>query len=74
MKNSYRRQKGTRLINYFWTAQLLSLVLFMAARNLPILDFSRRESFAYRKEPSQKFGRTRYEAKLNKQDLAYRPS
>jgi hypothetical protein len=46
----------------------------MVAGNLPILDFSRRESFAYRKEPSQKSGRTRYEAKLNKQDLAYRPS
>ena len=40
MKNSYRRQKGTRLIKYFWAAQLLSLVLFAAARNLPILDRS----------------------------------
>jgi hypothetical protein len=44
---------GTRYIKYFWAGELLSLILFLAMRNLPILDYSQRESLAYVKEPTQ---------------------
>ena len=44
---------GNRYIKYFWAGELLPLVLFLAMGNLPILDYSKRESFAYMKEPTQ---------------------
>jgi hypothetical protein len=44
---------GSRYIKYFWAGELLSLVLFLAMGNLPILDYSKRESFASMKEPTQ---------------------
>ena len=44
---------GSRYIKYFWAGELLSLILFLAMGNLPILDYSKRESFAYLKEPTQ---------------------
>ena len=44
---------GSRNIKYFWAGELLSLVLFLATGNLPILDYSKRESFAYMKAPTQ---------------------
>ena len=58
MNNSCRRQKsiqpsGSRYIKYFCAGELLSLALFLAMGNLPILDYSKRESFAYMKEPTQ---------------------
>jgi hypothetical protein len=44
---------GSRYIKYFWAGEPLTLVLFLAMENLPILDCSKRESFAYMKEPTQ---------------------
>ena len=43
---------GSRYIKYFWAGALLSLVLFLVMGNLPILDYSKRESLAYMKEPT----------------------
>jgi hypothetical protein len=45
---------GNRYIKYFWAGELLSLVVFLAMGHLPILDYSKRESFAYMKEPTQR--------------------
>ena len=44
---------GNRYVKYFWAGELLSLVLFLAIGNLPILDYSKRESLAYMKEPTE---------------------
>jgi hypothetical protein len=69
MKNPYRRQKATGLVKYFWAAELLSLVLLVAAGKLPILDCSTRESFAYMKEPSQRSLDAYVRSKAKKQEL-----
>jgi hypothetical protein len=43
---------GSSYIKYFRAGELLSLVFLLAMGNLPILDYSKRESFAYMKEPT----------------------
>lgn len=58
MNNSCRRQKACSLYEAGTSSisgpgKLQSLVFFMAMGNLPILDYSKRESFAYMKEPTQ---------------------
>ena len=55
MNDSCCRQKawGSRYIKNFWAGEPVFLVLFPAIGNLPILDYSKREWFAYRKEPRQ---------------------
>jgi len=52
-KNSTTARSATRR-RLYWFLAVLFFALFIVGVNMPVLDYTKRESLAYLKEPSQK--------------------